>query len=128
MLYAIVGLLDNSTHIDSYVAYTMNICIYNHEEWLGWVLKLQAIMLSARKGFSHIRLGSLCKYTAEDLEFLDTPVHIHVVTMHKYKTEDCNDDLYTHCKCTTNYSFIHVNLYECCSCEIFQLVAGLVNF
>ena len=35
----------------------------------------------------HTRLDSLCKYTAENLEFLDTPVHIHVhvVTMHEYK-------------------------------------------
>ena len=42
----------------------------------------------ARKGSSHMRLDSLCTYTAENFEFLDTPVHIHVhvVTMHEYKT------------------------------------------
>ena len=35
-----------------------------------------------------MRLDSLCTYTAENLEFLDSPVHIHVhgVTMNKYKT------------------------------------------
>ena len=35
-----------------------------------------------------MRLYSLCTYTAENCEFLDTPVHIHihVVTMHEYKT------------------------------------------
>ena len=35
-----------------------------------------------------MRLDSLCTYTAENLEFLDTPVHIHVhvVTMHEYKS------------------------------------------
>ena len=35
-----------------------------------------------------MRLDSLCTYTAENLEFLDTPVHIHVqvATMHEYKT------------------------------------------
>ena len=34
-----------------------------------------------------MRLDSLCTYTVENLEFLDTPVHIHVhmVTMHGYK-------------------------------------------
>ena len=34
------------------------------------------------------KLDSLCLYIAEDLELLDTPVHIHVhvVTMHEYKT------------------------------------------
>ena len=34
-----------------------------------------------------MRLDSLCTYTAENLEFLDIPVHIHVhvVTMYKYK-------------------------------------------
>ena len=38
--------------------------------------------------FGHMRLDSLCTYSAEDLEFLDTPVHIrmHVVAMHEYKT------------------------------------------
>ena len=42
----------------------------------------------ARKGSSHTRLDSLCTYTVENLEFLGTPVHIHVhmMTMHKYKT------------------------------------------
>ena len=42
----------------------------------------------ARKGSSHTRLDSLC--TAENLaiEFFDTPVHIHIhmVTMHEYRT------------------------------------------
>ena len=35
-----------------------------------------------------MRLDSFCIYTAENLEFLDTPVHIHVhgMTMHEYKT------------------------------------------
>ena len=35
-----------------------------------------------------MRLDFLCTYTVEDLEFLDTFVHIHVykVTMHEYKT------------------------------------------
>ena len=31
---------------------------------------------------------SLCTYTAENLEFLDTPIHtlhVHVVTMHEHK-------------------------------------------
>ena len=68
------------------MAYMTSICIYNHREWLGWVIKLQAINALARKGSGHTRLDSLCKCTAEDLEFLDTPTHINVVTMHKYKT------------------------------------------
>ena len=35
-----------------------------------------------------MRLDFLFTNTAEDLEFLDTPVyiHVHVVTMHEYKT------------------------------------------
>ena len=48
-LHAIVGLLDNSAHIDSYVAYTMSICIYNNGEWLGWELKLQALNTFCQK-------------------------------------------------------------------------------
>ena len=57
-----------------------------HGKWHGRALILQ--VTCARKGFGHTRLDSLCTYTAEDFEFLDTPVHIHVhvVTIHKYKT------------------------------------------
>ena len=43
-------------------------------------------MFSARKVSDHRRLDSLCKYTVENLEFLDTPTHIDVATIHKYKT------------------------------------------
>ena len=41
-----------------------------------------------RKEFGHTRLDFLFTDTVEDHEFLDTPVHghIHVVTMHKWKT------------------------------------------
>ena len=42
---------------------------------------------------------------AEDFEFLDTLVHIHMhmVTAH---SQDYNDG--TYCECTTNYGFSHV--------------------
>ena len=38
-------------------------------------------------GSGNTRIDSLCTCTAEDLEFLDTPVHMlmYVVTMHKCK-------------------------------------------
>ena len=37
---------------------------------------------------AHSYSNSVCIYTAEDLEFLDTSEHIymHMVTMHEYKT------------------------------------------
>ena len=81
MLHAIVDLLDNSTyHTDSCMAYIGS-----------WRVAQQALILQvtcARKGFGHARLDSLCIYTVEHSEFLDIPIHIHVhvVTMHKYKT------------------------------------------
>ena len=43
----------------------------------------------------------------ENLEFLDTPVHVHVhvATIHEYQDyNDIND-----CEYTTNYGFIHVS-------------------
>ena len=45
-----------------------------------------------------------------DREFLDAPVHVHmhVVTMYKWKTN--YDD--THHTCTTKYSFTHVNFVQ----------------
>ena len=51
-----------------------------------------------------MRLASLCTYTAENLEFLDTPVHIHVhmVTIHEYKTIMTVPTV-------TNYGFTHVS-------------------
>ena len=46
-------------------------------------------MPCARKEFGHMRLDSLCTYAyaLENLEVIDTPVHIliHVVTMHEHK-------------------------------------------
>ena len=44
----------------------------------------------AKKESSHTRLDFLCtghSYTAEGLEFLDTPlhIHVHVVTIHECK-------------------------------------------
>ena len=45
-------------------------------------------MPCAREGSGHAKLASFCTYAVEDLEFLDTPVCIHmcVVTTHEYKT------------------------------------------
>ena len=56
-----------------------------------------------------MRLFSLSTHTAETLQFSDTPVHIHVhvVTMHKYKIIDG-----TQCECTTNYGFTHVSFVQ----------------
>ena len=53
-----------------------------------------------------MKLDSLCKYTVENLEFLDTPTHIYVWG-DDAQIQDYNHG--THCECTTNYSFIHVN-------------------
>ena len=36
-----------------------------------------------------LAIHNLCAYIVENLEFLDTPIdtlHVHVVTMHEYKT------------------------------------------
>ena len=59
-----------------------------------------------------MKLDSLCTYTAENPEFLDTPVHIHVhihvhvVTMHKYKTIMTVLIVSVY---MTNYGFTHVS-------------------
>ena len=79
----------------------------------------------------HMRLDSLWTYiaTAENLEFLDTPVHIHahMVTMHKNLIQDYNDR--THCNCTTNYDFIHAYVsfvQMLLTCDV--SIVGLKNF
>ena len=56
-----------------------------------------------------MRLDYLCTYLAENLEFLYTPVHVHMVIMHKYKTVMM---VHTHCECMTNYGFIHVSFVQ----------------
>ena len=47
-------------------------------------------MLYVIEGYRHTRLDfvHIATYAVEDLEFLDTPVHIdiHVVTLHEYDT------------------------------------------
>ena len=56
-----------------------------------------------------MRVDSLCTYIAENLEFLDTPVHIHVRRQGDHaQIQDYNDG--THCECTSNYSFTHVSV------------------
>ena len=83
-------------------------------------------MPCVRKGSGNTRLDSLCKYTAENLEFLDTPVHIHIATRGDHaQLQDCNDA--THCRCTTNYGFAHVSFVRNVTHVKFS-VAGLVNF
>ena len=64
MLHAIMDLLDNSAHIDSQVP-------------------LGAYTASNKCPVPEIdpRQDSLCTYTTEGLEFLDTLVHIHVHMM-----------------------------------------------
>ena len=64
-------------------------------------------MPSARKGPSHTGLDSLYTNAAENLEFLDTLVHIHVymVTMHEYKTTMT-------VLIVSDYGFTHVALYK----------------
>ena len=42
MLHAIVGLLDNSAHIDSYMA-------HDHGKWCGWALSYIAIHTASDK-------------------------------------------------------------------------------
>ena len=81
MLHAIVGLLDDLAYIDSYVTYT------TMESGLARRLYCKRLTPCSRNGSGHTRLDFLYTYTVEDLEFLDTPVHIHlgVVTMHEYK-------------------------------------------
>ena len=88
MLHVIVGLLDNSAHTDSYMAYTMSIYIYNHGEWLGWVLKLQAINAFRQKRVQSCETRSLVQRYCGGSRVLRhcSPAHIHVVTMHEYKT------------------------------------------
>ena len=83
MVHAIVGLLDNSAHIDIVMWHTQ-------PQQLAWP---DAYIASNKhpapdKGLANMRLDSLCTYTMEDPEFLDTPIHIHVhvTTMQKYKT------------------------------------------
>ena len=66
-------------------------------------------MLSARKGSGHTRLNFLCKYTAEDLEFSVTPAHNYRRGDHA-QIQDFNDS--THCECTMNYGFTHVNFVQ----------------
>ena len=63
-----------------------------------------------------MRLGSLCTYVVENLEFLDTPVHIHACA----QIQEYNDVIY--CECTSNYGFTHPYKHctKCHSCEIFQ--------
>ena len=53
-----------------------------------------------------MRLDSFCTYAVENVEFLDTPVHlhVHVVTMHEYKTI-----IY---QCTTSYGFTHIKIVQ----------------
>ena len=81
MLRAIVGLLDNSVHIDSFVP---------------WPDAYTASNKRARNRSSHTRQDSLCTYTVEDFEFLDILVHIyvHIMTIHKHNNDS------THCECT----------------------------
>ena len=54
------------------------------------MLILQAIIaLGYKRVWLYTTIDSLCTYTEENLEFLDTPVHtlhVHVVTMHEYET------------------------------------------
>ena len=83
-----------------------------------------------------MRLDSLCTYTAENLELLDTPVHIHIhIYIYIYartcgvyaQIQDYNDG--THCKRTTNYGFTHVSFVQnVAHVRIFSSRAGLVNF
>ena len=74
MLHAIVDLLDNSVHIDSFVP---------------WPDAYTASNKRDRNRSGHTRQDSLCTYyTVEDFEFLDILVHIyvHMMIVHKYKT------------------------------------------
>ena len=97
MLHAIVGLLDNSAHIDSFVS---------------WPDTHTASNKHARNRSGHTRQDSLCTYTVEDFKFLDTLVHIYVcvMTIHRHKTIIYNDS--THCERMTNYGFTHVNFVK----------------
>ena len=75
-------------------------------------------MPCTRIGYSHTRLDldSSYIYSAEDLEFLDTPVHIYVRAYGDHaQTQDYNDD--THCEFTTNYGC--AGCTKCYSYEIF---------
>ena len=117
MLHAIMGLLDNSPHISSYVSW-----------WVAWL----GIYISSDK-FPALEIGLAIWdkilrahiATAEDLEFLDTPVHIHVhvVTMYKYKTIK----MVLIESVRQNYSFTHIILYEMLLMWDYSAV-GLVNF
>ena len=53
----------------------------------GMVGCLYCKQQTPRKGSGNTRIDSLCTCTTEDLEFLDTPIHMlmYVVTMHKCK-------------------------------------------
>ena len=61
-----------------------------------------------------------------DHEFLDAFVHVHVYVVTTIQMEDYNTDDTCH-KCTTNYSFTHVNFVLNVTHMRFS-VAGLVNF
>ena len=58
-----------------------------------------------------MRLDSFSASTAENLEFLDTPIciHIHMVTMHEYKTLMM---VRTHCDCMTKYGSTQVSFVQ----------------
>ena len=68
-----MGLLDNSAHIDDYVRSIMTV-----ESALFRCLNFKQKMPCARKGSTQTRLDSLCTFSAENFESIDTPVHIHV--------------------------------------------------
>ena len=49
--------------------------------------------------------------TAEDLEFLDTPIYSYTCACGDHTQIDVQD-YNTHCECTINYSFTHVSLVQ----------------
>ena len=59
-------------------------------------------MPCARKWSGHTRLDSLCIYTAEDLEFLDTPVH-NYTSSHGDHAQIQDYNYGTHFECMTNF-------------------------
>ena len=82
-------------------------------------LRYHVTQYCSRKSFGYTRLDSLCTYTLENLEFLDTPVHIHVhmATTHEYKTV----------LIASVRGFAHVSFVQNVTHVRFSVV-GLVNF
>ena len=81
---AVVGLLDNSAHISIY-----RIATWHTRPWrVAWPgAYIASKKRPAPKKSPAIRDLIFCahSYTAEGLEFLDTPlhIHVHVVTIHE---------------------------------------------